>query len=123
MEQNSNIPKPDHYPDNDYFDHGVISYVFEVEGKEATLGFIQPNFSGVFPMPEGGEHITLTNPIEGTELTLEELDKDGNTTKTHKLKLEGDNVFIPEGIDMRVVTGRAIVEYVCVYPGKIVEVK
>lgn len=114
-----NTPTPDHYPDNDYFDHAVISYNFREEGKEATLGFIQPGFNEVFPVSEGGEDITLTNPVEGTELTIEELDENNNPKAVHHLTKEGDTVSVPEGINMRVSTGKAIVEYVCVYPGKL----
>jgi len=118
MAQDFNTPKPDHYPDNDYFDHAVISYDFEVGGKQATLGFIQPGFNDVFPVSEGGEEITLTNPVDGTELLIEELDTEGSVTSSHQLTQEGDSVSVPEGISMRVSTGKAIVEYVCVYPGK-----
>lgn len=119
--QKFNAPSPDHYPDNDYFDHNVISYGFEVEGQEATLGFIQPNFSEVFPVSEGGEDITLTNPVDGTLLTIEELDNNGNPRTTYHLTQEGDSIFVPGDTNMRVSTGRAIVEYVCVYPGKSVK--
>lgn len=116
--QKFNLPPTTDQPDNSYFGGKVISYNFEVAGKKATLGFIQPGFDDVFPVGEGGEDITLTNPVKGSELTIDVMDGDGNVEGNHTLTHEGDSVSVPEGRQMRIATAGAIVEYVCVYPGQ-----
>lgn len=110
------FPATTEHPDNAYFDTNVISWNFSHEGNDATLGFIQPGFKDVFPVSNGGEHITLTHHQQG-ELQIDELDQNGEVRISHSLKEDGDAVFIPGGQKMRVSTLGNIIEYVCVYPG------
>jgi uncharacterized protein YaiE (UPF0345 family) len=118
MSQTFDLPPTNEPPDNSYFDSQVVSYNFAVDGKKATLGFIQPGFEGTFPVGEGGEDITLTHPVEGTELAIEVMDSEGNPEGSHVLTKEGDSVLVPQGKQMKISTARAIAEYVCVYPGQ-----
>jgi len=113
-----NLPPTNEQPDNSYFDSQVVSYNFAVDGHKATLGFIQPGFEGTFPVGEGGEDITLTNPVKGSELTIDVMDGNGDVEGRHSLAKEGDSISVPEGKQMKISTAGAIVEYVCVYPGQ-----
>lgn len=70
---------------------------------------------------EGGEDITLTNPVEGSELVIEIMGNEGEVETGYVLAKEGDNVSVPEGKQMKISTAGAVVEYVCVYPGQLAE--
>jgi hypothetical protein len=125
MTQGFNLPPTNEAPDNPYheaFGTNIISWNFGPdghEGKEASLGFIQPGFSTEITVDSvGGEDITFVNPVKDSELLIEFL-KDKDENEIHRLTEEGDNVFVPEGTKMRVTAPKAIVEYVCVYPGKL----
>jgi uncharacterized protein YaiE (UPF0345 family) len=123
MPQQFNLPPIHVKPDHSYFDGQVESYDFVSGGKEATLGFIKAGFEGVFPADEGGEEITLLSPLQKRgELAIDVLDDDGNIEASHRLINEGDSVSILGGKQMRVATTKAVVEYVCEYPGRPVKV-
>ncbi len=113
-----NLPDTRGGPDNPYFDGQVVSYNFTADGYEARLGIIQPGFEGTFPADEGGENITLIDPKEGSQLTIEVIGKDGNVETSHSLVEEGDALSVPGGRQMKVSTAGAVVRYVCVYPGR-----
>jgi uncharacterized protein YaiE (UPF0345 family) len=119
MAQQFNLPPIHVEPDHSYFDGQVESYDFVADGNMATLGFIKAGFNNVFPADEGGEEITLLSPLQKRgELAIDVLDEEGNVETSHRLVNEGDTVSIPGGKQMRVATTKAVVEYVCVYPGK-----
>jgi hypothetical protein len=106
-------------PDHVDFDTHVIGWEFEVGGKKAVRGFIQPNFEGVLPESEVGQQITLINsPPRGTSLTMTELKDGQETERIYFLSEDDEQVYIPPGRELSIAAGSRIVEYVRVYLGK-----
>jgi hypothetical protein len=113
------LPPTNEYPDQVDFDTRVIAWEFEVGGKPARLGFIQPDFEGELPVAEDGEQITLRNPSRGTALTVIELDDNGAVRRQYEPLTEHDEqVYIPGGGRVRLATAGRIAEYVSVSLGE-----
>jgi len=124
LQKSFDFPSTNQQPSNSYFKGQVESYDFISDGHAATLGFIGAGFNGTFPADDGGEEITLLSELgihDRGELSIEVLGDDGAVEAAHKLIHEGDTASIPGGKQMRISTTRAVVEYVCEYPGKPVD--
>ena len=104
--------------DNVDSDDDVGSWEFAVDGNRATLNFMAAGAIKHFSAIHGLEIITLINPGENAELTVEIMDRERTLAAHTSMRREGDRVQIAEGYAFRLISGAGVVEYVIEYPGQ-----